>query len=56
MTDQIQNHQGTWVKAEEAQQIADQAAALQKRVDELTAENAQLRAELEAVRSAVQPH
>jgi cell division protein FtsB len=56
MTDQIQNHQGSWVKAEDAQRSADQSAALQKRVDELTAENAQLRAELEAVRSAVQSH
>ena len=42
--DQMQNHRGNWVKAEVAE-------ALQARVTELTAENAQLREQIAAATS-----
>lgn len=39
MTEQIQNHQGTWVRAEDRQ-------AMQARIDELSAEVERLKGEL----------
>jgi hypothetical protein len=46
--DQIQNHRGSWVKAEVAE-------ALQVRVTELTAEVQELRAQLEAAKTPAGP-
>lgn len=51
--EQIQNHQGTWIKAEDAQtQQQSVNDEMQKRIEALTQENTRLKAELAAVRAA----